>query len=135
MGFHVFAETPFGGYPERFQTRLLQLRSSRWLGDSAHCILLAMSDYFEHITSRYRLELLPSVPAFFRRARIGKSLAKGQLVYYGPMPVYYGIGEIKQIHGRFVAVDFRGTGTFGVHEDVLEQQYVIPIPSTTLSRL
>ena len=94
-----------------------------------------MGDLFEHIASRYRLELLPSVPAFFRKARIGKSLSKGQLVYYGPMPGYYGIGEIKHIEGRFVAVDFRGTGSFGVHEDVLEQQYVIPIPSTTLSRL
>lgn len=83
----------------------------------------------------YRLELLPIVPAFHRRARIGKKLTSGQLVYYGPMPVYYGIGEVKSIVGSFVAVDFRGTGQFGVHEDVFEQQYLIPIPQATMSLL
>ncbi len=77
----------------------------------------------------YRLELLPTVPAYHRRARIGKHLAPGELVYYGPMPVYYGIGEVKRIAGGFVAVDFRGTGRFGVHEDVLEYQYLIPLPA------
>ncbi len=85
--------------------------------------------------SPYRLELLTPVPAFHRRARIGKNLDEGQLVYYGPSPVYYGIGEVKRIVGHFVAVDFRGTGVFGVHEDVLENQYLIPIPQATLSLL
>jgi hypothetical protein len=51
------------------------------------------------------------------------------------MPTYYGIGEVKQILGRFVAVDFRGTGHFGVHEDIFEPQYLIPIPQATLSLL
>ncbi|MCB0719041.1 MAG: hypothetical protein KDD65_11390 [Bacteroidetes bacterium] len=83
----------------------------------------------------YRLELLPTVPAYLRKARVGKSLAPGQLVYYGPSPFYYGIGEITRIVGKYVAVDFRGTGSFGVHEDVLEREYLVPIPSATLSLL
>ena len=56
-------------------------------------------------------------------------------MYYGPMPVYYGIGEVKRVVGPYVAVDFRGTGQFGVHEDVLEHQYLIPIPAGTMSLL
>jgi len=86
-------------------------------------------------TSAYRLELLPAIPAFHRRARVGRRLDEGQLVYYGPMPVYYGIGEVKRVVGPYVAVDFRGTGQFGVHEDVLEKEYLIPIPHTALSLL
>ncbi len=85
--------------------------------------------------SPYRLELLPRVPAFHRRARRRKQLSEGQLVYYGPMPVYYGIGEVKRVVENYVAVDFRGTGQFGVHEDVFEQQYLIPIPSATMNLL
>ena len=85
--------------------------------------------------SPYRLELLPAVPAYHRRARRKDELERGQLVYYGPMPTYYGIGEVKRVLGRFVAVDFRGTGRFGIHEDVLEPQYLIPIPQATLSML
>lgn len=87
------------------------------------------------VNTPYRVELLPSIPAFHRRARIGKNLAPGQLVYYGPMPVYYGIGEVTRVVGRYVAVDFRGTGEFGVHEDVLENQYLVPIPSASLQLL
>jgi len=77
----------------------------------------------------YRLEMLPAVPAFHRKARQKSGLEAGELVYYGPMPTYYGIGEVKHILGPYVAVNFRGTGLFGVHEEVLEQQYLIPIPS------
>jgi hypothetical protein len=83
----------------------------------------------------YRLELLPTVPAFHRRARDNRLMHLGQLVYYGPMPSYYGIGEITQLVGTYIAVDFRGTGYFGVHEDLFEPQYLIPIPSSTLSLL
>lgn len=83
----------------------------------------------------YRLELLPTVPAYLRKARIGKSLALGQLVYYGPSPFYYGIGEITRIVDKYVAVDFRGTGSFGVHEDILEKEYVIPIPKAMMALL
>lgn len=85
--------------------------------------------------SPYRLEVLPQVPAFHRKARRKQALEEGQLVYYGPMPIYYGIGEVKRVVGRFVAVDFRGTGHFGVHEDVFENHYLIPIPQATLSLL
>jgi len=83
----------------------------------------------------YRLELLPVVPAFHRRARRKKPLGTGQLVYYGPMPTYYGIGEVKRIVENYVAVDFRGTGQFGVHEDIFEPEYLIPIPAATLPLL
>lgn len=85
--------------------------------------------------SPYRLELLPVVPAYHRRARRKKELKEGQLVYYGPMPLYYGIGEVKQVVGSYVAVDFRGTGLLGVHEDVLSEEYLIPIPPATLPLL
>ena len=84
---------------------------------------------------RYRLELLTAVPPYHRRARRKEPFAEGQLVYYGPMPAYYGIGEVKRIVGSFVAVDFRGTGAFGVHEDIFEHQYLIPIPQATLPLL
>lgn len=85
--------------------------------------------------SPYRLELLPVVQAYHRRARAKDGLNAGELVYYGPMPSYYGIGEVKRVVGRFVAVDFRGTGSFSVHEDVFEPQYLIPIPNATLALL
>lgn len=75
------------------------------------------------------------VPAFHRRARRSKEFGTGQLVYYGPSPAYYGIGEVKQIVDGFVAVDFRGTGQFGVHEDVFKPEYLMPIPQRTLSLL
>lgn len=74
--------------------------------------------------------------AYHRRARSRKKrLEQGQLVYYGPMPSYYGIGEVKRVLERFVAVDFRGTGLFGVHEDVFEPQYLIPVPPATMPLL
>jgi len=85
--------------------------------------------------SPYRLELLPVVQAYHRRARRKDALQKGELVYYGPMPTYYGIGEVKRVVGPYVAVDFRGTGLFSVHEDIFEPQYLIPIPQNTLSLL
>lgn len=86
-------------------------------------------------SSPYRLEMLPPVQAYHRRAREERKLERGQLVYYGPMPSYYGIGEVKRVLERFVAVDFRGTGQFGVHEDVFEPQYLIPIPQSKLPLL
>ncbi len=89
----------------------------------------------KHERSPYRLELLPVVPAFHRRARKKGRLEEGQLVYYGPMPAYYGIGEVKRVLGEYVAVDFRGTGSFGVHEDVFEPQYLMTIPSSTMALL
>lgn len=84
---------------------------------------------------RYRVDLLETVQAFQRRARRDKKLEKGQLVYYGPMPKYYGIGEVRHVVGPHVAVDFRGTGTFGVHEEIFDQRYLVRIPQSTLSQL
>jgi hypothetical protein len=89
----------------------------------------------EHTPTSYRLELLPAIPAYHKRARDNSHMLLGQLVYYGPMPSYYGIGEIKHVIGGYIAVDFRGTGHFGVHEDLFEPQYLIPIPTSTMSLL
>jgi len=75
----------------------------------------------------FRLELLPVIPPFFRRARMNR-VGRGELVYYGPMPSYYGIGEILRVSDRYIVVDFRGTGQFGVHEDTLAPEYLIRIP-------
>ena len=83
----------------------------------------------------YRLELLQRVPAFHRRARLDQAFDEGELVYYGPHPAYYGIGEVKDMVDGFVAVDFRGTGEFGVHEDMFRPEYLISIPSSTRSLL
>jgi len=83
----------------------------------------------------YRLELLQKVPAFHRRAREMKEFDQGELVYYGPHPAYYGIGEVKEMIDGFVTVDFRGTGEFGVHEDMIRPEYLILIPSSTRSLL
>ncbi len=81
------------------------------------------------------MELLPVVQAYHWRARRKPALQQGELVYYGPLPSYYGIGEVKRVVGPFVAVDFRGTGYFSVHEDVIDQRYLLPIPTPTLSLL
>lgn len=84
--------------------------------------------------SLYRLELLPVVPPFHLRAW-NKELYAGQLVYYGPMPTYYGIGEIVKQEEKYVVVDFRGTGLFPVHQEMFEPQYLIPIPTHSLMML
>jgi len=51
------------------------------------------------------------------------------------MPSYYGIGEILRVSDRYVVVDFRGTGKFGVHEDTLAREYLILIPHFRLQLL
>lgn len=94
-----------------------------------------MSPPSDHISSPYRLELLPEVPAFHRDALREGRLEKGQLVYYGPKPAYYGIGEVKRINGSDIAVDFRGTGHFNVHEEIMDQRYLIRIPQEKMSEL
>jgi len=94
-----------------------------------------MSRPTDSSTSAYRLELLPEVPAFHRDALREGRLEKGQLVYYGPQPSYYGIGEVKRINGSDIAVDFRGTGHFDVHEEIMDQRYLIRIPQETLAEL
>lgn len=75
----------------------------------------------------YRLELLPVVPPYYRRARTADVVA-GELVYYGPAPAFYGIGEVLERNEKHVLVDFRGTGQLGVHRERLARQYVLPIP-------
>ena len=75
----------------------------------------------------YRLELLPVVPPYYRRARASR-VETGALVYYGPAPAFYGVGEVVSQTEAHVLVDFRGTGQLGVHEEALEPQYVLPIP-------
>lgn len=96
--------------------------------------LQELLDNFPNPRPDYRLELLPVVPPFYRRARAG-SVQPGELVYYGPAPSYYGIGEVVGQTDRHVVVDFRGTGQFGVHEEAIERHYVLPIPPEQLSLL
>lgn len=87
-------------------------------------------------TSRlYRTELLTPVPPYHRRAWNNSDLQEGDLVYYGPMPRFYGIGVVLRLQGRLAYVDFKGTGTCGVHEDTLERQYLIRLNPAELSVL
>lgn len=90
--------------------------------------------YYRKDRPSYRLELLPTVLPFYRRARTGL-LHPGDLVYYGPMPTYYGIGEVIHVSEKYVIVDFRGTGLFGVHEEAMEPQYLLPIPADRMALL
>ncbi|MDE2731973.1 MAG: DUF3553 domain-containing protein [Bacteroidota bacterium] len=85
--------------------------------------------------SAYRLDRLPVVQAFHWRSRAKSGLRKGELVYYGPFPASYGIGEVNAIVGSFVAVNFRGTGEARVHHDVIHERYLIPITKSELMRL
>jgi len=94
-----------------------------------------MSSPSDQKSSAYRLEVLPEVPAFRRDVLRDGRLEKGQLVYYGPQPSYYGIGEVKRINGSDIAVDFRGTGHFDVHEEIMEQRYLIRIPQEKMAEL
>ncbi len=75
----------------------------------------------------FRLELLPIVPPFFRQAR-NAAVSEGELVYYGPAPTFYGVGEVVDRTEKSIRVNFRGTGQLGVHEETLHPQYVLPIP-------
>jgi|AntAceMinimDraft_12_1070368.scaffolds.fasta_scaffold171239_1 hypothetical protein len=81
----------------------------------------------------YRLDLLPVIPPYHRRAING--LREGDLVYYGPHPEYYGIGEIVNLDEYYCIVDFRGTGSLGIQKDVFKMKYLIPVHSFNLSKL
>jgi len=83
----------------------------------------------------YRLEHLPIVQAFHWRSRSKRPLRAGELVYYGPMPTQYGIGEVQYVAGKRVSVDFRGTGTCNVHEDIIDARYLIPIKESARTQL
>ncbi|MEX0685767.1 MAG: hypothetical protein WD267_11540 [Balneolales bacterium] len=81
----------------------------------------------------YRTDRLPVIMPFHRRAE--NHLHTGDLVYYGPSPEFYGIGEIINIVDNFCVVDFRGTGIYGIHKDVFNRSYLIPIHKLNLSHL
>ncbi|MEO9887848.1 MAG: hypothetical protein ABJR05_05515 [Balneola sp.] len=81
----------------------------------------------------YRLDLLPVILPYHLRAK--NDLKIGDLVYYGPSPEYYGIGEVVQFEEKVCVVDFRGTGLMGIHKDELRSSYLIPIHKLNLSRV
>ena len=81
----------------------------------------------------YRFDRLPVILPFHRRA--DNNLNTGDLVYYGPCPEFYGIGEVLNVVDRFCIVDFRGTGRYGIHKDAFESKYLIPIHKLNLSHL
>jgi hypothetical protein len=67
--------------------------------------------------------------------RANNVLKEGDLVYYGPSPEFYGIGEILSRVDDLCLVDFRGTGQLPVHKDVFHVKYLIPIHKLKLTRL
>lgn len=81
----------------------------------------------------YRIERLPVIMPFHRRAE--NELQPGDLVYYGPCPEFYGIGEIINKVEKYCIVDFRGTGKYGINKDAMETKYLIPIHKLNLSHL
>lgn len=87
------------------------------------------------VRSPFRVDRLPAVSLHHWRARTKPALQKGELVYYGPLPEQYGIGEVQHIVGPFVCVDFRGTGLSSVHEDIIDERYLIPISDPARSLL
>jgi hypothetical protein len=81
----------------------------------------------------YRLDLLPVIYPYHRRAT--NIVQLGDLVYYGPSPEYYGIGEVVSAEGNYCVVDFRGTGLLGIQKDVFSNKYIIPIHKLNLGHL
>lgn len=81
----------------------------------------------------YRLDLLPVIYPYHRRAE--NRLQLGDLVYYGPSPEYYGIGEIVNSEDKYCVVDFRGTGLLGIQKDVFSNKYLIPIHKLNLGHI
>lgn len=81
----------------------------------------------------YRLDLLPVIYPYHRRSE--NQIHPGDLVYYGPSPEYYGIGEVVMTEEKFCIVDFRGTGLLGIQKDVFSKRYLIPIHKLNLGHL
>tara|TARA_R100001143_G_scaffold61071_2_gene61212 strand:+ start:43031 stop:43315 length:285 start_codon:yes stop_codon:yes gene_type:complete len=81
----------------------------------------------------YRLDLLPVIYPYHRRAE--NRLQLGDLVYYGPSPEFYGIGEVVNSEEKYCVVDFRGTGLLGIQKDVFSNKYLIPIHKLNLGHL
>lgn len=82
-------------------------------------------------TTLYRTDRLPVIYPYHLRS--DNRLHIGDLVYYGPCPSFYGIGEIVSFVEQFCVVNFRGTGELGIHKDVLEKKYLIPIHKLDLA--
>ncbi|MFU8812610.1 MAG: hypothetical protein ACNA78_06550 [Balneolaceae bacterium] len=78
----------------------------------------------------YRLDLLPVIYPYHRRAT--NAIQQGDLVYYGPSPEFYGIGEVIDMQEGYSVIDFRGTGLLGIEKDVIANKYVIPIHKLNL---
>ena len=81
----------------------------------------------------YRLDLLPVIYPFHRRAT--NTIQLGDLVYYGPSPEYYGIGEVVSAEDKYCVVDFRGTGLLGIQKDMFSTKYLIPIHKLNLGNI
>lgn len=81
----------------------------------------------------YRLDLLPVIYPYHRRAV--NPVQPGDLVYYGPSPEYYGIGEVVGAEENYCIVDFRGTGLLGIQKDVFSKKYLIPIHKLNLGHI
>ena len=81
----------------------------------------------------YRLDRLPVIYPYHRRAV--NPLRKGELVYYGPSPEFYGVGEVLDVEDKYALVDFRGTGLLGIHKDTFVRKYLIPIHRLNLGHL
>ncbi len=81
---------------------------------------------------KYQLDRLPVVQVFHWKSRSKTGLRKGELVYYGPFPTSYGIGEVQNVTKGLVAVDFRGSGSARVHEDVIHERYLVPLKEASL---
>lgn len=81
----------------------------------------------------YRLERLPVIYPYHKRSE--NRITVGDLVYYGPTPEYYGIGEVLKIIDRWCVVDFRGTGELEIYKDAFEAKYLIPIHKMNLQHL
>ena len=82
--------------------------------------------------AKYELDRLPVVQVFHWKSRSKATLKKGDLVYYGPYPTLNGIGEVQNVVKGLVAVDFRGTGSARVHEDVIHERYLVPLKEVAL---
>jgi hypothetical protein len=81
----------------------------------------------------YRLDRLPVIYPFHRRA--DNNIQLGDLVYYGPCPEYYGIGEVvRQVDGICI-VDFRKTGLLNIRKDAITTKYLIPIHKLNLGHI
>lgn len=81
----------------------------------------------------YRLDRLPVIMPYHRRS--DNNIQRGDLVYYGPSPEYYGIGEVIETEESYCLVDFRGTGLLGIQKDVFANRYIIPIHGLNLGNL